>query len=159
MSITLWRICRREHAKAIFDGSGAAEHPGRWNTAGMRVAYCSTSLPLAVLEVLVHVPSARVLREYVSASVRIEPSHIVDVREDVAVMIRRGEVPDDDITRTVGVAAFVKGIAALRVPSVVLRSELNVVLNPGHPAVVRAPKSTPQPLPIDSRILALAATC
>ncbi len=158
MSITLWRICKRDFARTIFDGAGAATHPGRWNTAGVPALYCSASLPLAVLEVLVHLRSARVLREYVFASVRIDPSHVVDVRDDVAAMIRTGDVPGEDITRAIGVTAFAQRVAALRVPSVVLRSEHNVVLDPRHPAVMRAAKSAPQPLPIDSRILALTAS-
>jgi RES domain-containing protein len=60
----VWRIAKRQHA--AFDGIGASTYGGRWNSPGKRVVYTSTSLALAVLEVLVHLPGQKVPRNYVA---------------------------------------------------------------------------------------------
>ena len=45
---------KRKHAKSAFSGEGARIFEGRWNSAGVRVVYCSENLALAALEILVH---------------------------------------------------------------------------------------------------------
>jgi RES domain-containing protein len=45
-------------------GDGARLYGGRWNRPGVSAVYFAESVSLAVLEVLVHVESARVLESY-----------------------------------------------------------------------------------------------
>jgi RES domain-containing protein len=49
-----WRIVKEKHAKTAFSGEGARIFEGRWNSAGVRMVYCSEHLSLAALEILVH---------------------------------------------------------------------------------------------------------
>src|SRR5204863_5773345 len=49
-----WRIVKEKHAKTAFSGEGARIFEGRWNSAGVRMVYCSENLALAALEILVH---------------------------------------------------------------------------------------------------------
>lgn len=51
--LSVWRICNA-NAKTAFDGQGAKINGGRWNPIGTEVAYTSSSLALAALELLVH---------------------------------------------------------------------------------------------------------
>ena len=49
-----WRIVKEKHAASAFSGEGARIFEGRWNSAGVRMVYCSEHLSLAALEILVH---------------------------------------------------------------------------------------------------------
>ena len=49
-----WRIVKEKHATTAFSGEGARIFEGRWNSAGVRMVYCSEHLSLAALEILVH---------------------------------------------------------------------------------------------------------
>ena len=49
-----WRIVKEKHAASAFSGEGARIFEGRWNSAGVRMVYCSEHISLAALEILVH---------------------------------------------------------------------------------------------------------
>ena len=49
-----WRIVKEKHASTAFSGEGARIFEGRWNSAGVRMVYCSENLALAALEILAH---------------------------------------------------------------------------------------------------------
>jgi RES domain-containing protein len=53
--VLVWRITRSVHAAHPLSGEGAARAGNRWNSRGVRIGYTSSSRPLAVLEMLVHV--------------------------------------------------------------------------------------------------------
>jgi RES domain-containing protein len=65
VTITAWRIVKEERADAAMSGEGARRYGGRWNAKGTPAVYLSSSLSLAVLEILFHLPSPRVLDSYV----------------------------------------------------------------------------------------------
>ena len=49
------RLVKARRAATALDGEGARRFGGRWNPPGVALVYCSSSLSLAVLELLVHV--------------------------------------------------------------------------------------------------------
>ena len=51
-----WRIVQAHVADRAFTGEGARRYGGRWNSKGFAVIYTSSSISLAILEVLVHIP-------------------------------------------------------------------------------------------------------
>src|SRR5438309_11392377 len=55
-----WRIVKEKHAKSAFSGEGARIFEGRWNSAGVRMVYCSEHVSLAALEMLVHSQSVTI---------------------------------------------------------------------------------------------------
>ena len=69
MTIRAWRIVRRNHVATAFDGDAAKKAAGRWNSPGSAVVYTASSLPLAALEVLVHLPRESILAKFVSIPV------------------------------------------------------------------------------------------
>lgn len=149
-----WRLVKTRYASDAFTGEGARIHGGRWNSAGVAVAYASSSLPLAVLELAVHFPTSAILPAY----------SIVEVEFDDALLLELSiaELPGDwkqfpppSSTQALGDQWVAKGASAvLSVPSAVLESERNYVFNVNHPDITRMRIRKPRAFQLDSRIVA-----
>lgn len=148
-----WRVVRAEHAHVAFDGEGARRYGGRWNSKGISMVYTASSLSLAAMELLVHVESAGLLQRYLGVAVEFE--------EDLVQRMDRGSLPKDWAswpcplsTRALGDAwAASEDSVILEVPSVVIPSERNFLINPLHPAFGRVQILPPQPFSFDPRLL------
>lgn len=134
--MTFYRIDRPQRATAAqsFSGEGGLFAAGRWNPKGLRVVYCASSLSLACMETLVHIPSPRRLEKRVYFQIEV-PDKFLD-RVDVAMLPRNWRRhPAHDATRRIGAEWLRKGKrAALMVPSALLPdwSESNLLINPLH---------------------------
>ena len=147
----LWRICRRDFSG--LDGEGARLYGGRWNSEGLAVVYLSTSLPLAVLEYLVHL------------DVKTAPADLVRIEVDLPDTTTRDQVRIEDLPADWNTTSdhpscvdagdgWVRGGRAclLYVPSAVVPTDLNVLMNPAH---VEAGMATAiaEPFVLDRRLL------
>jgi RES domain-containing protein len=152
---SLWRIIQRKYAQEAFSGEGSAKYGARWNQKGTAVVYCSESASLAQLEVLVRTQRAKDLALYVLIEAHV-PEELIET-------LRREDLPDDwnalpesNTTREMGTKwAMEKRSAVLGVPSIVIPSELNFLLNPEHPDFSKIEMGTSKPVGWDSRLLAL----
>ena len=151
--MVVWRLARREFV-ARFDGAGNRDTGARWNSPGRGVIYASRTLSLCVLEVIVHLPSVRLLQNFIAAK--------IEVPDDAGcVHVGRDEMPADLWSpeaafwcRERGDAWLQDGAAlALVAPSVVVSLETNVMLNPGHDAIGRIRILDMRPFSIDSRLI------
>jgi RES domain-containing protein len=153
-----FRVCPRLHARTgeqAFSGTGSRLFGGRWNSKGMAVAYASTTLSLAALEYLVHA-DVRLLREL--RLVSCEASWPDELRVEV---IRVGDLPSawrnappPPALAALGDAWISDGrTAVLLVPSAVVPSENNVLINPTHPDARRIDYGSPSPFTYDPRLL------
>jgi RES domain-containing protein len=154
----LWRISRYPLAARAFDGEGARLYPGRWNPAGVRAVYASSSLALAALEILVHAEIHHLKLTYYSYSIDV-PDRLVE-EPDLADL-----PPDwDNIRGPRNARAFGGAWAAslrslaLLVPSIVIPQEKNAVLNPLHPRFARVRIGDPTPYSFDRRLGPLKAS-
>jgi RES domain-containing protein len=152
---SLWRIVQSKYAADAFSGDGSAKYGARWNQKGTAVVYCSQSESLAQLEILVRTQRAKDLTLYVLIEVSV-PDELIEIlpREDLP-----GDwnaLPESNTTRELGTKwATEKRSAVLGVPSVVIPSELNFLLNPEHPNFNKIRIGTPKPVGWDPRLLAL----
>lgn len=154
----VWRLTRPDYAVIALLGEGSARYPGRWNPRGMRVAYASETLSLASLEILAHAENLAMLSGYVALSVELPDDSMTSLSLD--------ELPEDwqsnpppDSTRRLGLAWYEEGkTLALKVPSVLIPSEHNFVINPSHPRFAEVKVAEPVALPFDARLLSLIAT-
>lgn len=146
----LWRLTRTAYARDPLSGTGAARAGSRWNSPGVRIGYASTSRPLALLEMLVHVTRDSVPDDLI----------LVPIELPEAVVATLDALPPDcnvlpfsmDARRTGDRWAAAKSSLALRVPSVVLPSESNVLVNPLHPAFPQVRIGPPEALSLDRRL-------
>ena len=136
MPLTRFRICRRKFAKSPLDGRGGLVVDGRWHTPPRLVGYASESLSLASLEVLVHADFDLVPKDLVALELDVSPSVKVSSfsRASLPRNWRRHPAPASLQQR--GNAWLDRAASCvLRVPSAVIPSESNYLLNPKHPDI------------------------
>jgi RES domain-containing protein len=147
----LWRLARRPYR--ALDGEGARLAGGRWNSAGTPLVYTSVHLSLAALELLVHVDPDELPEDLVALEIEVPDGMPA---ESVAM----DELPSD--WREPGHLHCValgdewarRGQSAiLRVPSVVIPSEQNWLVNPRHPDAARLVVRRFEPFSFDERLL------
>ena len=152
MTAIAYRVVKNKHSAAAFDGDGARRYGGRWNSPGVAMVYASATLPLAVLEILVHLQTESVLPAYVAFRVEI-PDGLVEAIDRSTLPAGWRDFPAPAELRAAG-DAWVRGAGSvvLRVPSVVLASEENYLINPLHPDFGLLAIADPEPLDVDSRL-------
>lgn len=150
----LFRLAPTRYVKDLA-GTGARQFGGRWNPPGTPVVYTSESRSLAVLEYLIHMP------------LEIAPLDLSMLRVEVPDGIRPHEVdpsslppdweanPPPSALAAIG-AEWVRSMGSLllRVPSVIVEQECNILINPAHPDFRVVTPSPPEPFLLDRRLLA-----
>jgi RES domain-containing protein len=151
---TGWRIVKSRYASTAFDGEGARLYGGRWNSPGTRMVYTSSTISLAVLEVLVHLQEASLLSSYSLIS--------ADFDDALVERLERSRLPDgwrtypapSDLQRIGDDWVRSQRSVALEVPSVIVVRESNYLLNPAHPDFSSVVIGEPEPFTFDVRLLA-----
>jgi RES domain-containing protein len=152
--VRVWRLVRRQRLTDAFTGEGSRLLGGRWNSRGVRVVYTSSSLALAQLEFLVR------------ATIHHPPTDVVSISatipDDVAIeSIQRQGLPKDwrqfeppiEALQLIGDRWVASGSSAvLRVPSAVVPSEDNYLLNPRHHDFVRVAIDKEMDVALDVRL-------
>lgn len=160
MALRIWRLVKAGRELGAWDGEGAFRFGGRWNSKGVRVVYASSSVSLALLEVLVHLDPGMEL-----PALRVLPAELpAELVSDLPAEGRKTRVRGEDFSfpyslhesRKIGDEWAEGGWGVgLRVPSVVVPNEVNYVLNPGHPDFHRIRFGRPMVFALDERLRAL----
>ena len=147
---TAWRICKAKRAATAFDGYGAGLNGGRWNSPGVAMVYTASVAAQAMLEMLVHADATILSLSYVLIPVRFDDKYVT--RLDRAVL-GPDWTGDQNVTRRLG-DAWIAGAAsvALAVPSAILNTDVNYLLNPSHGDMRHLDIGRPEPLVIDDRL-------
>ncbi|MDL2123236.1 MAG: RES family NAD+ phosphorylase [Deltaproteobacteria bacterium] len=132
--LTAWRLVHKRKVDEAFTDTGSRRYGGRWNYKGIGVVYVSDSLALAAFEIIVHAASYQALRDYVSIKVIFPKALVVDVN-DIARLPKdwQADSPPIKLKETGKIWYFDQISAVLKVPSTIIPTECNYVLNPGHP--------------------------
>lgn len=127
----VYRISRTKFASDL-SGEGARLYGGRWNPKGIPCLYTASSISLAVLEFSVHVNMDELPRALSVATIRIP-----DQFHDLAIKDLPGDWnrwPSPASTRDLGGKLLTaQKELVIRVPSTVIPSEYNFLINPLHP--------------------------
>ncbi len=129
-----YRIVAPRWAHDAISGEGARKFGGRWNSPGRAMTYLGGSRALAALELLVHLTSplsrAKLFR---IIEVKVPIEQIANYPLNVLPEGWR-ESPVSSMTTDIGDEWLdVCGQLAMRVPSVLIPEETNIILNPNHP--------------------------
>ena len=130
--VRAWRIVKTGFSADAFSGEGARLYGGRWNSSGIAMVYTAGSKSLATLELLVHLHNTSVLPSFSICPVDFDDSLVELIHPDTlppdwnqsAAPISLQTIGDDWISRGSSVV--------FRVPSAVIETENNYLINPGH---------------------------
>jgi RES domain-containing protein len=146
-----YRIVKRRHAKQAFTGEGAKLAGGRWNSPGRRAVYLSSTLSLAAMETFVHLGDDAARLQYVYFEIDI-PDSVAIV--SLTIRPRRWRLEPPSLTsQHAGDRWLLAGRSALlEVPSAIIPTETNLVLNPAHADARRLRIGSPRPFQFDPRM-------
>jgi RES domain-containing protein len=146
----VYRITREKYAQDL-SGIGAEKYPGRWNLPEFRMLYTAGSESLATLEVLAHFDDEEAPLDQWVVVLEL-PDALIEILHPL---------PQDWNITPAGLASknagtkFLKAAQhlALKVPSAIIKSEFNYLINPLHPAMEQVRIHTRYPKHWDERIL------
>lgn len=142
MSISVWRIASdtRDYEADDLSGKGAEITGGRWNDKGTPVVYTAANRALAALETIVHLnagglPLNRYLIEITIPEADWNAAELIDY---TYALIGWDAEPASKTSSDFGTRwARSNASLLLRVPSVIVPEESNVLINPRHPDIVK----------------------
>lgn len=149
----VWRVVTERHAIHALSGEGARRFGGRWNPKGFGVVYTSSSLSLAILEIMANTGS-RVFPEN-PRSIRISIPDNISIDS-----IEISHLPDNWLKSPAPAALSEIGkewleegeTAVFPVPSAVVPQERNFLLNPQHDEFGGIKVVEVEELPLDQRL-------
>ncbi len=136
MTVTVWRIATDTPAYEADDlsGAGAKTSGGRWNKPGVPVVYASETRALACLETIVHLGGGGLPLNRYLVAVAV-PKAVWSNAERYDPSVGWDAEPAARVSIAAGTDWLQSGRSALLlVPSVVVPEELNILINPCHPA-------------------------
>ncbi|MBA4408808.1 MAG: RES family NAD+ phosphorylase [Bacteroidota bacterium] len=131
----VYRITKKEHS--ALDGMGGMYGPGRWHEKGNLVIYTSEHASLAAWEKIVHVASFDNLPDNLLL-VKVEIPDGIEIQTVPQKVLVKGwnSFPFANETVNYGTSFLRKKVhLALKVPSVIIPDEHNIILNPLHPDI------------------------
>ncbi|HEV8657201.1 MAG TPA: RES family NAD+ phosphorylase [Thermoanaerobaculia bacterium] len=151
--ITSWRITSARYRDNAFDGEGTKLYGGRWNSRGVRVVYTSSSAALAALELLVRMGRQKPLTDYLLFACSFDES-LAEILDRKQLPANWRTTPPPVELRAVGDAWVHRGSSAvLRVPSAVIETEDNYLMNPEHADFTKIQIREEIPFSLDLRLL------
>jgi RES domain-containing protein len=138
LNVTLWRIATdtRNYEADDLSGAGAKTTGGRWNEAGYPLVYTSETQALACLETVVHLNAGGLPLNRYLVSITIPPPVWAAARTETPGSLPVGWDADPSGRASIQFGTtWIRSMvsALLRVPSVIVPDEYNVLINPLHP--------------------------
>ena len=134
----LWRIATdtKTYESDDLSGTGAKSSGGRWNAPGDAVVYTSETQALACLETVVHLNAGGLPLNRILVAITIPAAIWAAARTETQASLPVGWDADPSGRASVqfGTAWLrANASALLRVPSIIVPDEYNVLMNPLHP--------------------------
>ena len=149
--LTVWRVTTARFARSALSGEGARLYGGRWNLKGVPVVYTAATQSLALLEMLVQDDPLRA--RYVMIEVRVPKAVTIERIKLEELPPGWREVAAREKLQAIGTEWAKRcSSAVLAVPSVVVPTERNYLLNPLHPDMRRLRIGKPGSVRTDPRL-------
>lgn len=131
----VYRITGKKHAEDL-TGKGAAIYGGRWNKKGSPVLYTGENKEIALLETIVHTP-VLLIPELDIITIEIPDDSITKI--EISQLPSNWKVyPAPTVLSEIGERWISESkTIALRVPSCIIHSSHNYILNCKHPDYLR----------------------
>jgi RES domain-containing protein len=150
---SLWRIGRRSFALDRL-GSGARAFGGRWNLVGTPVIYASRTIAVAALESFVHAANV-VPKDLVLARLALPDGYSSERPSLTSLPSDWNTLPPGPGSMNFGTRWVQEGRSlVLYVPSVIIREDVNGVINPHHPEFATVDIAIEREFQYDPRLFA-----
>lgn len=150
----VWRLCRSAHLTEALSGKGGLLVSGRWHTRGRAIIYSSGSLSLAALELLVHVERSLLPPDLVQLEIETGEAAGITIMDPSAMPGNWRQYPFPAGLQRIGDDWLVSGSSAvLQVPSALIPTEYNFLLNPQHEHARFFTVVEARPFNLDTRLL------
>ena len=127
----LWRIARQGHV--ALDGEGARLYGARWNSPGTAVVYAASHLSLAALEYLLHIDADDAPDDLVALRLSVLDEATEQACAPASLPAGWQGTPSPPECQAIGDQwARNRKHLLLRIPSVLVPEESNVLVNPTH---------------------------
>ena len=148
----VYRLIRAPWVSQALTGEGARRYGSRWNPKGVPMVYTASTLSLAALETLVHFAIETSPLDYVALTICV-PDDAVERVVDKQLPPDWHTTPAPAACQELGArwAARARSLG-LAVPSAVVPSENNILLNPLHPDFAKVTLEKQEPFLFDSRL-------
>jgi RES domain-containing protein len=154
--ITAWRITKEKWRSQAVTGEGAEITGGRWNKPGIPVVYASGAVSLAMLELLAGFSNPNPPGKYVLVGLHFDEK-LIEIPS--ALPANWNKYPHSIQARKFGdLWANQERSVVLRVPSALVPSEWNYVINPRHRDFPKVLVDAPLPIELDPRLIPSART-
>jgi RES domain-containing protein len=146
----VYRITKKKHVGDL-TGIGAAMFGGRWNKKGSPVLYTGENKEIALLETIVHTPPL-LIPELDILTLEIPDDSITTI--EISQLPKNWKVyPAPTILSEIGEEWIEEGkTIALRVPSCIIHSSHNYILNCRHPEYSKVKLIERRSFEFDSRL-------
>jgi len=147
----VWRLFPGRFRDSAFTGVGGLYAARRWNLLGTPLVYTATSPALAALEFFVNLEPNEAPDDLLIAEATI-PNELVETL-DLKLLPRNWRSLDNERCRDLG-SEWARSLRslALKVPSVVVDGDWNVLLNPKHPDFAKVKRGSAKPFRFDERM-------
>lgn len=128
----VYRIAKEQYANDL-SGEGARLNGGRWNNKGYSMIYTAENRSLATVEYLVHMPMSIVPGNIYITKIFIPDNIKIEVIEEKILPKNWATYPAPQALAELG-SKWIKEnkYLALKVPSVIVKGEWNILLTPNH---------------------------
>jgi len=148
-------MVREPYSKTPLDGEGSFLFGGRWSSPGTRIAYTAEHLSLAMIEYFVHIDANDPPKDLVVVA--------ADIPDNVSrVVLNPHELPSNwrQVPAPPGLVVIGDSFASQRksailvLPSALVPSESNWLINPLHPEFAGINMHPPEQFQYDARFFA-----
>jgi RES domain-containing protein len=151
--VHVYRIAKTPYIRDL-SGMGARFYGGRWNHKGVGMMYTAESRALATVEYLVHVPLSLVPHDLSIATLHIPDRITPKTMAAVNLPANWRDYPAPPALADLGTEwALSRETLLLRVPSVVVEHEWNVLINPLHSDMPHVTIAQVESYQFDARLL------
>ena len=148
----LFRIVNCSYASDL-TGTGGRLYGGRWNSEGKPAVYLASSVSLAILEVLVHLPPLMIPDNYCLVEVEVPDNSITKIDVTLLPATWKDISPPMALKQMGDEFLKMQNYLLLQVPSSVVPMEFNYVLNPLHGGMKKVKVRKSEPFNFDERLV------
>ncbi|QNI32371.1 RES family NAD+ phosphorylase [Alloacidobacterium dinghuense] len=147
----VWRLCSQKYLSSAFSGIGGMYASRRWNEKGNLIVYTATSRALAAMEYFVNLEPNQAPNDLTMLEAHVPDAEVEQL--DLSLLPRNWFEIDNRECQKIG-TAWLKSrrSVGLKVPSVPIRGDWNVLLNPSHPDFKQVSITSQEPFFYDERM-------